>query len=227
MYNWAMKLLVVEDDPDISDFIKEGFAAEGFAVDTAQNGEQGSYLARTTAYDAIILDFSLPHKNGLEVCEEIRTGGSSVPIIFLSVLNDTQKKILALSKGADDYLTKPFFFEELRERIRALLRRPHKLENRILSVGDLSLDMEKRIVERDGKIIYLTRKEYNLLEYLMRNSEIAVSRSMILEHVWNADSDPLSNTVEAHILRLRKKINSGHNHEFIKNIPGRGYVLDI
>src|SRR3954463_8474032 len=116
MYNWAMKLLVVEDDLDISDFIKEGFIAEGFAVDTAINGQQGSYLARTLSYDAIILDFSLPLKNGLDVCEEIRGSGSSVPIIFLSVVSDTQKKILALSKGADDYLPKPFLFEELRER---------------------------------------------------------------------------------------------------------------
>ncbi len=221
-----MKLLIVEDDSDISDFIAEGFKAEGFAVDTAFQGHQGSYMARVNAYDVIILDYSLPLKNGIEVCEEIRTSGSTVPIIFLSVVSDTKKKIEALKKGADDYLTKPFFFDELKERVKALLRRPRNLTDPTIFVGDLMINTEKRIVEREGKPIYLTRKEYSLLEYLMRNSDMAVSRSMILEHVWNADSDPLSNTVEAHIMRLRKKINTGFNNELIKNIPGRGYVLD-
>jgi DNA-binding response OmpR family regulator len=220
-----MKLLIVEDDADISDFIKEGFRSEGFTVDTASQGPHGSYLARINHYDVIILDYSLPQRNGLEICEEIRLAGIPTPILFLSVIDDTKKKIEALSKGADDYLTKPFFFDELKERVKALLRRPRAIINPVLSVGDLSLDTERRAVNRGGKPIYLTRKEYSLLEYLMRNSEIAVSRSMILEHVWNADSDPLSNTVEAHILRLRKKLNSGFDEELIRNIPGRGYML--
>jgi DNA-binding response OmpR family regulator len=150
-----------------------------------------------------------------------------VPIIFLSVVSDTKRKIEALRKGADDYLTKPFFFDELKERVKALLRRPQKIIDPLLTVGDLTLDMEKRVVERGGEPIYLTRKEYSLLEYLMRNANMAISRSMILEHVWNADSDPLSNTVEAHIMRLRKKLNTGHTNELIKNIPGRGYVIDL
>lgn len=227
MYNKAMKLLIVGDDPDISEFIRDGFLAEGYTVDTAFQGEQGSYMARVNSYDLIILDYSLPLKNGFEICEEIRAMGSSVPIIFLSVVAETKKKIEALSKGADDYLTKPFFFDELRERVKAVLRRPRKLENPVLLAGELSLDTEKRVAYRGGKPIYLTRKEYGLLEYLMRNSTIAVSRSMILEHVWNADSDPLSNTVESHIMRLRKKVNDGHERDLIINIPGRGYVIDL
>jgi DNA-binding response OmpR family regulator len=221
-----MKLLIIEDDPDIRDFIGDGFKSEGYTVDLAAQGDQGSYLARVNDYDAIILDYSLPLKNGLEVCDEVRASGIGTPILFLSVISDTQTKIAALSKGADDYLTKPFFFDELRERIKALLRRPRKITDSTMTRGELVLDTEKRTVERAGKPIYLTRKEYSLLEYLMRNAEMAVSRSMILEHVWNADSDPFSNTVEAHIMRLRRKINTGFDTELIKNIPGRGYVIE-
>ncbi len=221
----AMKLLLVEDDMDIQEFVRRGFKALSFIVDATGNGKHGSYLARTNEYDVIILDHSLPEQNGIEICEEIREAGSSVPIIFLSIIDNPKKKIEALSKGADDYLAKPFFFEELRERVRALLRRPPHITTPILSVNDLMLDIEKQTVTRAGRTIYLTRKEYTLLEYLMRNNGRAVSRSMILEHVWSAGSDPLSNTVESHILRLRKKVNAEHEEELIKNIPGRGYVM--
>lgn len=221
-----MKLLVVEDDSDISDFMANGFKAEGYTVDMALQGAQGSYMARINPYDVIVLDYSLPLKNGLEVCDEIRKAGNSVPIIFLSATAETDIKINALRKGADDYLTKPFFFEELKERVKALLRRPRQITDPTLHIGDLSINMERKTVERAGKQIYLTRKEYSLLEYLMRNQNMAVSRSMILEHVWNADSDPMSNTVEAHIMRLRKKVNEGFDTELIKNVPGRGYVVD-
>jgi DNA-binding response OmpR family regulator len=222
-----MKLLIVEDDSDISEFISEGFKAEGYTVDTAFQGVQGSFMARVNSYDAIILDFSLPLKNGIEVCQEIRDSGSSAPILFLSVIDDTKTKIHALRAGADDYLTKPFFFDELKERIKALLRRPRTIAESIITIGEVSLNTEKRTVECGGSPVYLTRKEYSLLEYLMRNANLAISRSMILEHVWNADSDPLSNTVEAHIMRLRKKLGGNGDRELIKNIPGRGYVIDL
>jgi DNA-binding response OmpR family regulator len=227
MYNGVMKLLIIEDDADILEFIKSGFKAEGYIVDTAISGSQGSYMGRINTYDAIILDYSLPIKNGLEVCAELRASGCSTPILFLTVVSDVKRKVEALQKGADDYLTKPFFFEELRERVKALMRRPQTLSSPVITVGDLTLNTEKRLVERDGEPIYLTKKEYSLLEYLMRNAHMTVSRSMILEHVWDAESDPLSNTVEAHILRLRKKINTGHSYEFIKSIPGRGYTLEM
>ena len=221
-----MKLLIIEDDPDISEFIKIGFQADGYAVDTAVDGPQGSFMARTNTYDAVILDHSLPLKNGLEVCEEIRGAGASVPILFLTVLGDMKRKLEAFTKGADDYMTKPFHFEELKARIKALQRRPKKIENSVLTIGEMTLDTEKRIAYRGGIPIHITRKEYGLLEYLMRNPDIAVSRSMIMEHVWNAESDPFSNTVEAHILNLRKKLNIAGKKDIIKNVPGRGYIID-
>jgi DNA-binding response OmpR family regulator len=220
-----MKILLVEDDPDIADFIKEGFKSEGFAADIAADGKQGSYMARLNPYDVIVLDYSLPGKNGIEVCQEIRSSGSSVPIIFLSVIDDTQKKIEALGKGADDYITKPFSFEELMARVKALLRRPNKIKESIIKIGDLSIDINKKVIFKEDTPINLTRKEYNLLEYLMRNQGMVVSRSMILEHVWNAEVDPFSNTVEAHILNLRKKIGNEGKKDLIKNIPGRGYLI--
>ncbi len=221
-----MKILIIEDDPDISLFIKVGFETEGYVVDRSFDGKEGSYMARTNKYDVIILDNSLPLKNGLEVCDEIRGSGSTVPIIFLSVIGDTKRKILALEKGADDYMTKPFSFEELKARIKALTRRPRKIESPIIKVGELSLDIEKQIAYRNDKAIYLTRKEYNLLEYLIRNHGMVVSRGMIMEHVWDANSDPFSNTIEAHIVNLRKKVNIDNKKDIIRNVPGRGYIID-
>ncbi len=221
-----MRMLIIEDDPDTSDFITVGFEAEGYAVDKAIDGQQGSFMARTNKYDIIVLDYSLPLKNGLVVCAEIRVSGRHTPIIFVSVVDDTQRKIDALDIGADDYITKPFSFEELKARVKALTRRPRKIENSTLRVGGLVLDTEKRVVFRDQDQIYVTKKEYGLLEYLMRNPDLAVSRSMIMEHVWNASSDPFSNTVEAHIMKLRKKLNAGGKKEMIRTIAGRGYVID-
>lgn len=222
-----MKILIVEDDVEISEFIKIGFEADGFIVDKAYDGEEGSYKARTNIYDVIILDNSLPIQNGIEVCRDIRAIGSSVPIIFLSVIGDTEKKIDAIEKGADDYITKPFSFDELRARVKALLRRPKKIEIPIMKVGELVLDKEKKEAYRNEISLNLTRKEYNLLEYLMRNPGIVVSRTMIMEHVWSAESDPFSNTVEAHMSNLRRKINSGGQKDIIKNLTGRGYMIEI
>lgn len=221
-----MKILLVEDDPDIADFVRNGLEKEGYAVDTALEGQRGAYMAKTAPYDLIILDNSLPLKNGLDVCSEIRMSGSSVPIIFLSVISDTTRKIEALTRGADDYVTKPFHFEELKARVKALLRRPQKIENSVRIVGDLILDKEKRVAYRENIPLNLTKKEFNLLEYLMRNPSVPASRSMIMEHVWNANSDPFSNTVEVHIVNLRKKINAGDKKDIIFHIPGRGYFIE-
>ncbi len=221
-----MKMLIIEDDPDIREFVKIGFEAEGYAVDTASDGQQGSFMARTNAYGIIVLDYSLPSKNGFEICDEIRGTGSSVPIVFLSVIGDTKKKIEAFNKGADDYITKPFHFDELRARVKALLRRPQTIENPVIKVGEMTIDTEKRIAYRDGIAIQLTKKEYGLLEYLMRNPDIALSRSMIMEHVWNAESDPFSNTIEAHVLNLRKKIGGPGKKDIIISVPGRGYMIE-
>lgn len=222
-----MKILIIEDDPDIGGFLEIGFKTEGHEVDRAMDGEKGSFMARVSTYDIIILDFSLPKKNGLVVCNEIRTQGLPVPIIFLSVSGDTNIKINALEEGADDYITKPFSFEELNARIKAIMRRPKKIESAIKKVGELSIDIQKQTAYRNEKPLYLTRKEYNLLEYLMRNPGIVHSRGMIMEHVWSAESDPFSNTIEVHILNLRKKVNSGFSRDLIRNIPGRGYVIEV
>lgn len=225
-----MKILIIEDDPDILDTLAKALEETGFVVDRSMDGGQGSYLARTNPYDLIILDYSLPTKDGLTICTEIRSQGSQVPILFLSVTGDTKTKVTALEKGADDYLTKPFSIDELKARIYAISRRPRKMESSIISAGELSIDIEKQAAYRNGVPIYLTRKEYNLLEYLIRNPGIVLSRAMIMEHVWNAGSDPFSNTVEAHILNLRKKVNAAgdpKDREIIRNIPGRGYIIEV
>jgi len=221
-----MKILIVEDDSEIREFLRDGFEAESSTVDCADNGADGSYLARTNEYDIIILDYSLPKKNGGTVCSEIRAAGKMTPIIFLSVIGEIHHKIDSLEKGADDYITKPFSFEELRARVRAVMRRPRKIESNTICVGDLVLDGEKQTVLRGHTGIYLTRKEFNLLHFLMKNPGMVLSRSLIMEHVWNAESDPFSNTVESHILNLRKKINIGRKRDLIRNIPGRGYTID-
>ena len=225
-----MKILIIEDDTDISEFIKKGFKEIGFTVDTAYDGNSGSYKARTNTYDVIILDYSLPEKNGIDVCGDIRGIGCSAPIIFLSVIGDTKKKVEALSRGADDYITKPFSFEELKARVNALLRRPKRIENPMIRAGDVSIDTEKKVAFKNDIPINLTRKEYNLLEYFMRNLGIVISRNMIMEHVWSAESDPFSNTIEAHILNLRKKINdppaNSGKKNLIQNLPGRGYIIE-
>lgn len=221
-----MKILLIEDDIEISNFIKNNLTEDVFSVDVARNGADGSFMARTNYYDVIIIDYSLPSKDGISVCEEIRSGDIQTPIIFLTIYNDIRKKVLALEKGADDYMTKPFALEELRARIFALARRPHKVESTLLVVDDLVLDTARKTVSRGSVPIYLTRKTYNLLEYLMKNKGIVLSRGIIMEYVWNSESDPFSNTVEAHISNLRKKINLEGKRDILRNIPGRGYIID-
>ena len=220
-----MRILVVEDEKQIADRLKIGLESEFFVVDVAEDGEKGSYFGRTNDYDLIILDNILPKKIGLQVCEEIRKAGKSVPIIVLSVKSDTTSKVGLLNAGADDYLNKPFSFEELLARVRALLRRPKQVEGELIKIGDLVLDTKKHIVQRGSKEIYLTRKEFALLEYLMKNAGIALSRGMIMEHVWNMNADPFSNTIESHILSLRKKIDAKGKKKLIQTAPGIGYKI--
>jgi DNA-binding response OmpR family regulator len=221
-----MKILVVEDDPEIRESLKTSLEAESFAVDTATEGDEGSYLARTNDYDLIILDLGLPKKDGATICTDIRSAGKTMPILMLSVQADTQQKIKLLNAGADDYMAKPFSFKELVARVRALLRRPSQLQSNILEVDDLVVDISRQKVTRGNKEIYLTRKEFSLLEYLIRFKGMVISRGMLMEHVWNAESDPFSNTIEAHILNLRKKIDTAKKTKLIQTIPGRGYKID-
>jgi len=221
-----MRALVVEDEVGIINFLKAGLESEYFAVDVAEDGEQGSYLARTNEYDVIILDNMLPLKSGAEVCEEVRKFGIKTPIIILSARAEMTTKVELLNKGADDYLTKPFSLEELVARIRALLRRPQTISPDILEAGDLILDTKQHTVRRGNRDIYLTKKEFMLLELLMRRKGAVVSRGTILEHVWDMNADPFSNTLESHILNLRKKLSGRGKTSLIQTIPGVGYKLE-
>lgn len=224
--NTYMKILVIEDEPGIINFLKAGLESEYFVVDVAEDGERGSYLARTNEYDAIILDNMLPEKSGAEVCEEIRRHGKTTPIIILSARAEMTTKVELLNKGADDYLTKPFSLEELLARIRALLRRPSAISPEILDVDDLIMDTKQHITKRGDREIYLTKKEFMLLELLMRRKGAAVSRGAILEHVWDMNADPFSNTLESHILNIRKKIAAKGKSPLIQTVPGVGYKID-
>lgn len=219
-----MRILVVEDDPETATFLKSALERESFAVDAVHDGEKGSYLARTNDYDLIVLDNILPGKSGPEVCRDIRECGKRTPIIVLSVESETSRKVTLLQSGADDYLAKPYSFEELLARIHAILRRPRTMTEPAVHIGPITLDSARQQVWRNKTEVYLTRKEFSLLEYLMRNSGKVVSRSMIMEHVWDIESDPFSNTVEVHISNLRKKLYHG-DKDSIRNVPGRGYKI--
>ncbi len=221
-----MRLLLIEDDKEISEFLKMSLEAEAFIVDVAYDGDRGSYFARCEEYDAIILDYMLPKKDGFQVCQELRQSGVSVPIIMISIKKETPLKVGLLNLGADDYLIKPFQFEELLARLRAILRRPSVLKPSVLSISDLTLEPAAQRVMRGRKEIYLTRKEFILLQYLLENKGRVLSRGMILEHVWSRESDPFSNTIESHILNLRKKIENGKK-KLIHTVPGRGYKMDL
>ena len=222
-----MKVLIVEDEREIRNFLKKSLESECFVVDMAENGEKGSFMARTNEYDVILLDNIMPRKSGMKVCEEIRADGKNTPILILSVKSETTSKVELLNAGADDYLTKPFSLDELIARIRALLRRPKELKEDVLTMDNLALDVNKHVVQRGGREIYLTRKEFTFLKYLLLYPGTPLSRSMIMEHVWDMSADPFSNTIEAHITSLRRKIDTKGEHKLIHTMPGRGYKLEF
>jgi DNA-binding response OmpR family regulator len=221
-----MKILIIDDENEIRSFLKTTLESECFEVDIAEDGEKGSFLARTNDYDLVILDYGLPKKDGRTVCQEIRRDNCDVLILMLSVQSGHHTKADLLNIGADDYLTKPFSLEELIARIRALLRRPRNIENDTRWIDDLLLDSKKHLVKRGDKRIYLTLKEFMLLEYLIQNVGLVVTRGMILEHVWDMNADLFSNTIETHISNLRRKIDQAGKKKLIKTIPGRGYKIE-
>ncbi len=230
-----MKILIIDDDVEMVELVKSSLENNSYIVDKAFTGTEGSYLARTNVYNVIILDYAMIDKNGLQVCSEIRASGSSSSIIFLSMNYHIKNKVACLEAGADDYMTKPFSLEELHARIKAQIRRPRKIENSILTFNDLVMDTKKKTLKRADENIYLTRTEYDILELILRNRGMILSRGMIMEHVWNAEIDPFSNTIEAHIANIRKKIGSKgerkddkeSKNEIIRNVAGRGYIVDM
>jgi DNA-binding response OmpR family regulator len=218
-------MLIIEDEKEIVDFLKIGFEKEGFVVDSSQDGEEGSYLARTNEYDIMIIDHMLPHKTGLDIVKEVRSQLKSVPILMLSVKTEISHKISSFSQGVDDYVSKPFSFQELNARVKAILRRPYDIKSSVYKIEDLTIDAERQEVTKDGKQVYLTRKEFLLLECLVKEKGKVISRGSLMESVWNMNTDPFSNTLETHILNLRKKIGGKKGKELIKTVPGRGYKL--
>jgi two-component system OmpR family response regulator len=221
-----MRILLVEDDEKIASFINKGLKAAGYAVDQAADGEKGLQLALTEPYDAAIIDIMLPKLDGLSLIERMRKEKLRTPIIILSAKGAVDDRIRGLQKGSDDYLTKPFAFSELLARVQALIRRASGLsEPTNLNVSDLSMNLITREVTRSGKKVELQPIEFSLLEYLMRNAGRVVSKTMIMEHVWNYNFDPQTNVVEARICRLRDKIDRETDKKLIHTVRGVGYVL--
>lgn len=222
-----MRVLIVEDEHRIATSIKKGLEQERFAVDLAFDGQSGYDMASTEEYDVIILDRMLPKKDGIAICQELRRNNNHTPILMLTAKSQVQDKVEGLNIGADDYLTKPFSFEELIARIRALSRRPQQTLQPFLCIDDLTLDPQTYEVKRGEKKIQLSSKEFNLLEYMMRNKGMILTKDQIISHVWDYDADILPNTVEVYIRNLRNKIdipftNSQH---LIKTVRGFGYKI--
>lgn len=220
-----MRILLVEDDARVASFIRRGLREERYTVDVAKDGEQALFLAQTGEYDLIILDLLLPKRDGLDVLRRLRAERVDVPVLILTAKDEPQDKVTGLNAGADDYLTKPFGFDELLARIRALLRRRGDLVPTVLRVADLEMDVLRHRVLRSGRAVILTNREFGLLEFLLRNPNKLVTRTMLAEHVWEHDFDPLSNVIDVHIARLRRKIDEDFSPKLLETVRGSGYVL--
>lgn len=220
-----MRILVIEDEKKVSDFIRKGLEEQAYVVDTANDGNEGERLAGYNEYDAIVLDVLLPKQDGWQTCRNIRQNGVKTPILMLTSLGETEDKVKGLDLGADDYLTKPFAFDEFLARIRALIRRSGSGESTHFKLSDLELDLLERKVIRAGKEIQLTQKEFALLEYMLRNKKKVMTRTQISEHVWGIDFDTGSNVVDSYIKMLRKKIDKDFSPQLIHTIVGVGYVM--
>ena len=219
-----MRILVVEDDRKVARFIQSGLEQEGYAADVLHDGSAAGEQALAVDYDAVVLDLMLPGRSGFEVLRDIRARKAEIPVLILTAKATVEERVAGLDGGADDYMAKPFALAELSARLRALLRRGHPRES-ILKLADLELDSIRRIVRRGGTRIELKPKEYALLEYLMRNSGRAVTKTLIIEHVWNIHFDSISNVVEVHINSLRNKVDRGFAPELIHTVRGVGYML--
>lgn len=221
-----MRLLLVEDDLKIAQFVSQGLREAGFAVDHVPNGEDGLHMAVNEPYDVAVMDIMLPRIDGLTVIEEMRKQSVNIPVLILSARRSVDDRVKGLQTGGDDYLTKPFAFSELLARVQALIRRANGVANPSkLTVGDLTLDLQTRKVKRAGQKIDIQPLEFSLLEYLMRNAGQVVSKTMIMEHVWDYNFNPQTNVVEARMCRLRDKVDRDFEPKLIHTIRGVGYVL--
>jgi heavy metal response regulator len=220
-----MRILVIEDEQKVASFIKKGLEEEGYAVDVAADGEEGLAMGLARVHDLVILDIRLPKLDGLRVLQGLRQDNVTAAVLLLTVRATIEDKVLGLDAGADDYLTKPFAFQELLARVRALLRRRAEVEPTVLRIGDLRLDPARRTVTRGGEKIDLTPREFALLDYFMRNPGRVLTRTMIAEHVWDYSFDTSTNVIDVYVNYLRKKIDSGREPKLLHTMRGVGYVL--
>jgi DNA-binding response OmpR family regulator len=222
-----MRVLVIEDEHKINRTVCQALREEAYAVDAAFDGEQGEEMALVNTYDLIVLDLMLPKKNGIAVCRGLREQGMTTPILMLTARDTLEDRVQGLDSGADDYVVKPFFMDELLARARALLRRDTSVKSTKLGLADLQVDTSSHRVSRNGTPIELTSKEYAMLEYFIRNPDQVLTRTMISEHVWDDEFDSLSNIIDVYIRRLRRKIDEGYQPRLLHTIRGSGYLLGI
>ena len=221
-----LKILVIEDDQQVADFVLAGLSKHGYAVDVANDGEQGKRMAIDKHYDLLIVDRMLPSCDGLSIVETVRSSDNQVPVLFLSALGDVDDRVEGLKAGGDDYLVKPFAFDELQARVEVLLRRKSAIATTRLKVGELELDLLTQKVTREGKGLNLQPREFRLLEYLMRHAGQVVTRTMLLENVWEYHFDPQTNVIDVHVSRLRQKIDKDFDKALLRTIRGAGYMLN-
>jgi DNA-binding response OmpR family regulator len=220
-----MRILIVEDERRLCSIVKRGLLEEGYAVDAAHEGEEGEYMAESTPYDLVILDIMLPGKNGIEICRDLRSKKINTPILMLTARDAVEDRIKGLDAGADDYLVKPFAFNELLARIRALLRRTGSSKSPKLELRDLVMDTLTREVWRGQRVIELTSKEYTILEYFMRHPNLVVTRTMLEEHAWDYEFESTSNIIDVYIQRIRSKIDEADQDSLIQTVRGAGYRM--
>ncbi len=223
-----MRVLVVEDDRDVAAYLVKGLKEHGYTVDHAEDGKNGLFLATSENYDVMVIDRMLPELDGLAIVRSVRAAGKATPMLILSALGEVDDRVEGLRAGGDDYLTKPFAFSELLARLEALVRRTTALvtPETALEVGDLELDLLSRVAKRGGQVIELQPREFRLLEYLMRHAGQVVTRTMLLEHVWDYHFDPQTNVIDVHISRLRSKIDKGYGKPLLHTVRGAGYMMN-